>query len=39
MFKYIQIVHILMSLSIPLLGITIIVVYIIRMKRLNESKD
>lgn len=38
MFAFIQIIHILMSLSIPVLGITIIVVYINRLKRLNKSK-
>lgn len=35
MIAFIQIIHILMSLSIPLLGITIIVAYINRIKRLN----
>lgn len=39
MFAFIQIIHILMSLSIPILGITIIVAYINRIKRINESKD
>ena len=33
MFEFIQIIHILTSLSIPILGITIIVAYINRMKR------
>ena len=35
MFAFIQIIHILMSLSIPILGITIIVVYLNRMKRIK----
>lgn len=35
MFAFIQIIHILMSLSIPILGIIIIVAYIDRIKRLN----
>ena len=39
MFAFIQIIHILMSLSIPVLGITIIVAYIERIKRLEESKN
>ena len=34
MFAFIQIIHILMSLSIPILGITIIVAYINRLNRL-----
>ena len=34
MFAFIQFIHILMSLSIPILGITIIVAYIYRIKRL-----
>lgn len=38
MFAFIQIIHILMSLSIPILGITIIVAYINRLKRLNEFR-
>ena len=38
MFAFIQVIHILMSLSIPILGITIIVAYLNRFKRLNESK-
>lgn len=38
MIAFIQIIHILMSLSIPILGITIIVAYINRMQRINESK-
>ena len=33
MFEFVQLIHILSSLSIPILGITIIVVYINRMKR------
>ena len=37
MFAFVQVIHILMSLSIPILGITIIVAYIYRYKRLNES--
>jgi len=37
MIKYVQLIHILMSLSIPLLGITIIVAYLARFKRLNEK--
>lgn len=39
MIAFVQIIHILMSLSIPILGITIIVAYINRMQRINESKD
>ena len=39
MFAFIQMIHILMSLSIPILGVTIIVAYINRIKRLNESKN
>lgn len=39
MFAFVQMIHILMSLSIPILGITIIVAYINRQKRLNESKE
>lgn len=39
MFAIIQMIHILMSLSIPILGITIIVAYINRLNRLNESKN
>lgn len=39
MFAFIQVIHILMSLSIPILGITIIIAYINRMNRLNESKN
>lgn len=35
MFAFIQFIHILMSLSIPILGITIIIAYIYRVKRLN----
>ena len=35
MFAFIQVIHILMSLSIPILGITIIVAYMNRIKRLN----
>lgn len=35
MVAFIQIIHILMSLSIPILGITIIVAYMNRIKRLN----
>ena len=37
MFAFIQFIHILMSLSIPILGLTIIVAYIHRMKRLNKD--
>ena len=33
MFAFIQLIHIFMSLSIPILGITIIVAYIYRLKR------
>ena len=33
MFAFIQIIHILMSLSIPILGISIIVAYVNRLKR------
>ena len=33
MFAFIQLIHILMSLSIPILGVTIIVAYVYRMKR------
>lgn len=36
MFAYIQLIHILMSLSIPILGVTITFAYINRMKRLND---
>jgi len=39
MFAFIQFIHILMSLSIPILGVTIIVAYIYRIRRLNESKN
>ena len=39
MFAFIQMIHILMSLSIPILGITIIVAYIDRMERLNEFRN
>ena len=39
MFAFIQLIHILMSLSIPILGITIIIAYINRLKRINESKQ
>jgi hypothetical protein len=35
MFAFIQFIHILMSLSIPILGVTIIVAYIYRIKRLS----
>jgi len=35
MFAFIQLIHVLMSLSIPILGITIIVAYIYRMRRMN----
>lgn len=35
MLAFIQLIHILMSLSIPILGITIIVAYIEKQKRLN----
>ena len=36
MLAFIQLIHILMSLSIPMLGITIIVAYIYRMKRMGQ---
>ena len=36
MFAYIQLIHILISLSIPLLGVIIILTYIHRIKRLNK---
>lgn len=39
MFAFIQMIHILMSLSIPILGITIIVAYVERMKRLNKNQN
>lgn len=39
MFAFIQFIHILMSLSIPVLGITIIVAYIYRMKRLGYENE
>ena len=39
MIAFIQVIHILMSLSIPILGITIIVAYINRLNRLSKSKD
>ena len=39
MFAFIQIIHILMSLSIPILGVTIIVAYINRLSRLDVSKN
>lgn len=39
MFAFIQLIHILMSLSIPILGITIIVAYINRMERLDQLKN
>ena len=35
MFAFVQLIHILMSLSIPILGITIIIAYIEKQKRLN----
>ena len=35
MFAFIQFIHILMSLSIPILGLTIIIAYIYRIKRFN----
>ena len=35
MIAFIQIIHILMSLSIPILGVTIIIAYINRLKRLE----
>jgi len=35
MFAYIQMIHILMSLSIPILGVTIMAAYINRMNRLG----
>lgn len=38
MFAIIQIIHILISLSVPILGITIIIVYVNRINRLKESK-
>ena len=38
MFAFIQFIHILMSLSIPILGITIIVAYIYRIKRLAHAE-
>lgn len=37
MLAFIQFIHILMALSIPLLGITILVIYISRNKRINEG--
>lgn len=37
MFAFIQLIHIMMSLSIPILGITIIVAYIFRIKRLKQN--
>ena len=37
MFAFIQLIHIFMSLSIPILGITIIVAYIYRLKRLSKN--
>lgn len=37
MFAFIQFIHILMSLSIPILGITIIVAYIYRIKRFSKN--
>lgn len=39
MFAFIQIIHVLMSLSIPILGITIIIAYINRINRLSESTN
>ena len=39
MLAFIQMIHVLMSLSIPILGITIIIAYINRTNRLNESKN
>ena len=39
MIAFIQIIHILMSLSIPILGITLIVAYMNRIKRQNYSKN
>ena len=36
MFAFIQVIHILMSLSIPILGITIIIAYINRLNRLKK---
>ena len=38
MFAFIQFIHILMSLSIPVLGVTIIVAYIYRTKRINNNQ-
>lgn len=37
MFAFIQLIHIMMSLSIPILGITIIVAYIYRVRRLSKN--
>ena len=39
MFAFVQLIHILMSLSIPILGITIIVAYIEKQKRLKWSDN
>ena len=36
MIKFIKLIHIFMSLSIPILGITIIITYIYRLKRLKK---
>lgn len=36
MFAFIQFIHILMSLSIPILGLTVIVAYIYRIRRLAK---
>ena len=38
MFAFIQMIHILMSLSVPILGVTIIFAYIERIQRINETK-
>ena len=39
MFAFIQLIHIFMSLSIPILGITIILAYIYRLKRLRKKQN
>ena len=39
MIAFIKLIHVFMSLSIPILGITIIVAYVYRIKRLSDIKN
>lgn len=39
MIAFVQIIHILMSLAIPILGITILIAYISRLDRLDSEKN